>query len=92
LAHAIFRGSTRIRQGFVAAPQKADSRSPAFDMKSFLDSVGLGKRIGTFQSKKTIFAQGDSAKTVVYIKEGGVKLSVINVTGKEAVVAILGTG
>jgi CRP-like cAMP-binding protein len=61
-------------------------------MKSFLDSVGLGKRIGTFQSKKTIFAQGDSAKTVVYIKEGGVKLSVINVTGKEAVVAILGPG
>src|ERR1700733_2508410 len=73
-------------------PQKADPTSLAFDMKSFLDSAGLGKRIGTFPRKKTIFAQGESATTVIYIKEGGVKLSVINATGKEAVVAILGPG
>ena len=88
LSSAVRHVSAKVRR----CPQKADSRSPAFDMKSFLDSAGLGNSIGTFPRKKTIFAQGESATTVIYIKEGGVKLSVINVTGKEAVVAILGPG
>ncbi|MGA9206364.1 MAG: cyclic nucleotide-binding domain-containing protein, partial [Terriglobales bacterium] len=45
-----------------------------------------------FQGKETIFLQGDPAKNVMYIQEGGVKLTVVNKTGKEAVVAILRAG
>jgi len=48
--------------------------------------------VAKFQPKETIFAQGDPAKTVIYIQEGSVKLAVVNETGKEAVVAILGPG
>jgi CRP/FNR family cyclic AMP-dependent transcriptional regulator len=73
-------------------PKKATSRSPAFDVQLFLDSAGLWRKITTFQGKETIFAQGDPAKNVMYIQEGGVKLTVVNETGKEAVVAILGPG
>jgi len=65
---------------------------PVFDVKSFLDSTGLGRKITTFRRKETVFAQGDPAKTVMYIQDGGVKLTVVNETGKEAVVAILGPG
>ena len=36
--------------------------------------------------------QGDPAENVVYIQEGGMKLTVVNEIGKEAVVAILGPG
>ena len=36
--------------------------------------------------------QGDPAGNVMYIQEGGIKLTVVNETGKEAVVAILGPG
>ena len=61
-------------------------------MKLFLDSAGLGRKVGKFRGKETVFAQGDPAKNVMYIQEGGVKLTVINETGKEAVVAILGPG
>ena len=61
-------------------------------MKLFLDSAGLGRKISKFRGKETIFAQGDPAKNVMYIQEGGVKLTVVNETGKEAVVAILGPG
>ena len=61
-------------------------------MKLFLGSAGLGRRVRKFQSKKAIFTQGDPAKTVMYIQEGGVKLTVVNEVGKEAVVAILGPG
>ncbi len=45
-----------------------------------------------FLRKQTIFTQGDLAKTVMYIQEGGVKLSVVNEIGKEAVLRILGPG
>ena len=72
--------------------RRANSKSPAFDVQLFLDSTGLGRTVGKFRGKETVFAQGDTAKNVMYIQEGGVKLTVVNETGKEAVVAILGPG
>ena len=61
-------------------------------MKLFLDSAGLGRKVKTFRRKETVFAQGNRAKNVMYIQEGGVRLTVVNESGKEAVVAILGPG
>ena len=72
------------------SPQEADSRSPAFDVRLFLDSVGLGRRVAKFRGGDTVFAQGDPAKSVMYIQEGGVKLAVTSAFGKEAVLAVLG--
>jgi CRP/FNR family cyclic AMP-dependent transcriptional regulator len=85
--------STAVRRVSALLPQfppNAYSRIDAFDLKSFLDSAGLGTTAARFQAKETIFAQGDPAKTVIYIQEGSVKLAVVNETGKEAVIAILG--
>ena len=45
-----------------------------------------------FRRSEKIYSQGDPAKGVKYIQKGGVKLSVVNEVGKEAVVAILGPG
>ena len=39
---------------------------------------------------ETIFTQGDVCEDVLYIQTGGVKLSVLSKTGREAVVAMLG--
>jgi CRP-like cAMP-binding protein len=64
----------------------------AFDVGLFLNSAGLGRQVGAFRAKQTIFSQGDPAKDVMYIQEGGVRLAVVNATGKEAVVAVLGLG
>jgi CRP/FNR family transcriptional regulator, cyclic AMP receptor protein len=58
----------------------------------FLDSVGVGRRVATFHEKETVYSQGDLAKDVIYIREGGVRLTVVNTAGREAVVAILGPG
>jgi CRP/FNR family transcriptional regulator, cyclic AMP receptor protein len=71
---------------------KTNSRRPAFDVQQFLDSTGLGRRVAKFGGKETVFSQGDLAENVLYIQEGGVTLTVVNETGKEAVVAILGPG
>ena len=61
-------------------------------MQLFLDSTGLGRKVVKFRGKVTVFAQGDPANNVMYIQEGGVKLTVVSATGKEAVVAMLGPG
>jgi CRP/FNR family transcriptional regulator, cyclic AMP receptor protein len=63
-----------------------------FDAQTFLDSAGVARKVVDFPTKATIFAQGDAAKHVMYIQQGGVKLSVVNATGKEAVVAVLKPG
>jgi CRP/FNR family cyclic AMP-dependent transcriptional regulator len=72
----------------------APNRLPsiAFDAQVFLDSAGVARKVVQYQIKKTIFGQGDPAKSVMYIQKGRVKLSVVNATGKEAVVAVLGPG
>lgn len=72
--------------------KKAKSRSSVFDVKLFLDSAGLGRKVAKFRAKETIITQGDPAKQVMYIQEGGARLTVVNESGKEAVVAILGPG
>ncbi len=73
-------------------PPKVDARAPAFDLQVFLDSAGLGRKVTEFRAKEAIFAQGDPANNVMYIQKGGVRLSVVSETGKEAVVATLGPG
>jgi CRP/FNR family transcriptional regulator, cyclic AMP receptor protein len=73
----------------VAAEAK---KGRAFDAQMFLDSAGVSRRVVEFRRAEAIYSQGDPAKHVFYIQRGGVQLSVISETGKEAVVAILGPG
>jgi CRP/FNR family cyclic AMP-dependent transcriptional regulator len=63
-----------------------------FNAQAFLDSAGLSKKIVAFGRNEAIFSQGDRSDSVMYIQEGGVKLSVLSKTGREAVVAMLGPG
>jgi CRP-like cAMP-binding protein len=45
-----------------------------------------------YKSEETIFTQGDACAHVLYIRTGGVTLSVRSKTGHDAVVATLGPG
>src|ERR1700680_2358458 len=67
-------------------------KPPAFNAQAFLDSAGVARRIVEYRKSQKIYSQGESAKNVLYIQKGGIKLSVVNEVGKEAVVAMLGTG
>ena len=64
----------------------------AFDPKEFLAKVGAGKTISKYHKDQVVFLQGEVADAVYYIQKGKLKLTVISEHGKEAVVAILGTG
>jgi CRP-like cAMP-binding protein len=62
-----------------------------FRAQAFLDSLGAAKAAVRYGRGDAIFTQGDACGHVMYIKSGGVKLSVLS-TGREAVVAMLGPG
>lgn len=72
--------------------RSAAAQKSAFDAQEFLDSAGVARKVVEFGKKAAIFSQGDSATHVMYIQQGSVKLSVVNATGKEAVVAVLKSG
>jgi CRP-like cAMP-binding protein len=63
-----------------------------FDVQSFLVSSRVPKTVVEFSRSETIFTQGEASQHVMYIRSGGVKLSVLSKSGREAVVAMLGPG
>jgi CRP/FNR family transcriptional regulator, cyclic AMP receptor protein len=74
------------------AKKPKNVKLPAFDAQAFLDSAGVARKPKEFKKAEVVYAQGDKAKSVLYLQKGGVKLTVVNEVGKEAVVAILGPG
>jgi CRP/FNR family cyclic AMP-dependent transcriptional regulator len=78
------------------SPRKPSSggTQPAvpFNVEAFLETGSVAKTVVQFARGAAIFTQGDVSKHVFYIQSGGVKLSVLSKTGREAVVAMLGQG
>lgn len=66
--------------------------APEFDVETFLNSTGITKKILSYRPLATVFAQGDPADSVMYIRQGAVRLSVLSHTGKQAIVAMLAPG
>jgi CRP/FNR family cyclic AMP-dependent transcriptional regulator len=62
----------------------------SFNAQDFLDTAGVARKIAEYRRGESIYSQGDGAETVMYVQKGGVKLSVVNGSGKEAVVAMFG--
>jgi CRP/FNR family transcriptional regulator, cyclic AMP receptor protein len=69
---------------------KKNGKIDSFDPQVFLDTAGVARQIAEYRRGESIYSQGDAAETVMYIQKGGVKLSVVNESGKEAVVAMFG--
>src|SRR6202790_4021806 len=67
-------------------------RKSAFSAQAFLDSAGLARKVVEYRKSETIYSQGEPTENVLYIQKGGIKLSVVNEVGKEAIVAMLGPG
>jgi CRP-like cAMP-binding protein len=67
-----------------------NGRAGLFNAQKFLDTSGVARKVMEYSRGESIYSQGQSAGTVMYIQKGGVKLSVVNGSGKEAVVAMFG--
>jgi CRP/FNR family cyclic AMP-dependent transcriptional regulator len=63
-----------------------------FNVQAYLASCGVARKVVEYRRSEKAYSQGDPATNVMHIQKGGIKLSVVNELGKEAVVAILGPG
>jgi len=70
----------------------ANTAANEFDPQAFLAMVGEGRSVSTFRKNETVFAQGEQADKVFYIRKGRIKVVVLSEQGKEAVVGILEPG
>ena len=63
-----------------------------FDLATFLEEAGVGRRVVKLQPKQVFFSQGSSADSIFYLQTGRAKLSVVSHDGKEATIALLPAG
>jgi CRP/FNR family transcriptional regulator, cyclic AMP receptor protein len=81
------RGSDSIMK---PKKHRNNGKSRLFNAQDFLDTNGVARKVMEYSRGESIYSQGETAGTVMYIQKGGVKLSVVNGSGKEAVVAMFG--
>jgi len=72
-------------------PMPSKKQEP-FDAYAFLESANLDNEVVTYARGDVVFSQGDPCESVMYLRAGEVRLSVLSRGGKEAVVATLGAG
>jgi CRP/FNR family cyclic AMP-dependent transcriptional regulator len=70
----------------------AAKKKPDFDPKTFLVTIGEGRKIVSVTKRRAIYAQGAASDSVFYILSGKVKLTVVATDGKEATLGILNPG
>src|ERR1700686_3662185 len=90
--HSSFVIGTFQRMRRIVTPGGPAKRLSKFDPQTFLSTINGGRKIEAVPKKQTIFAQGDSADAVFYIREGKVRLTVVSKIGKEATIGILNEG
>src|ERR1051325_1170321 len=57
---------------------------------TLLEKITVGKQELSFQKGQKIFSQGDQADSIYFIQAGRIKISVVSIAGKEAVLAMPG--
>lgn len=72
--------------------QKEIEQQQSFDARAFRGSADVARKTVEYWSKATVFTQRTLATSVLCTPNGGVKLIDVDEAGKEAVVAILGSG
>ena len=70
----------------------ASKKSRLVDWEALLSVMPRGKTRAEYGANCKIFRQGQPADSLLYLRQGKVKLTVISKHGKEAIVAILGAG
>jgi len=72
--------------------RRKPNKKQTFNVQTFLESAGVARKVVEYRKSQKFYSQGDPATSVLYLQKGGVRLSVLNEVGKEAVLAILNPG
>src|ERR1700731_4835495 len=79
-------------ESHLMAPTPSAKKKRDFNPKTFLATIGEGRKVLAHSRKQAIFTQGDASDAVFYIQEGKVRLTVVSKNGKEATLGILSEG
>lgn len=71
---------------------KTNGALAPFNAQAFLDTAGVPRKAMDYRRGESIYSQGGAPETVMCLQKGGMKLSVVNASGKDAVVAMFGPG
>jgi CRP/FNR family transcriptional regulator, cyclic AMP receptor protein len=63
-----------------------------FDLCRYMQDLRKGKKMSTLRKGTVIFSEGDEDKSIFFVLEGTVKLTVTSSVGKEAIVGIVDGG
>jgi CRP/FNR family cyclic AMP-dependent transcriptional regulator len=80
----------RFHLNMKSKKDKKNGRVDGFNPQTFLDTAGVARKVAEFRRGESIYSQGEAAESVMYVQKGGVKFSVVNGSGREAVVAMFG--
>jgi CRP/FNR family cyclic AMP-dependent transcriptional regulator len=70
----------------------AKAKKIPFNVQVFLNTIDGGRTVATYRKDEKVFSQGDPADSVFFVQKGKVKVYVISEQGKEAIVALQGSG
>jgi CRP/FNR family transcriptional regulator, cyclic AMP receptor protein len=70
-------------------PVAGAKKNRRFNPRTFLATIGEGRKSLAISNRQEIYRQGDVADAVFYIQKGRVRLSVVSKTGKEATIGML---
>ena len=70
----------------------AEKKKQSIDWEKLIGAFTGGTKYVEYGTNRTIFAQGDAADSLFYVRKGKIKISVTSAQGKEAIVALLGEG
>ena len=84
----VVRGNRKGHAEVVTTNQK----SQLVDWATLLTTIPGAQTVIEYGADRNVYWQGDPADAVFYLREGKVKLAVTSQQGKEAIVAILGSG
>ena len=71
-----------MRQGKKRTPSGENSvtrytkKKGEFSTQAFLDSAGVSRKVRQYKKAEIVFSQGKPAESIMYIQEGGVKITV----------------
>ena len=63
-----------------------------FDLATFLEEAGVGRKVVHMQPRQVFFLQGSPADSIFCLRTGSAKLTVVSPDGKDATVALLSSG
>jgi CRP-like cAMP-binding protein len=91
--------SAKPATGEIVKPSRLQTPKPqpknggtVFDPVTFLAKAGLGKQALNLKKNETAYAQGDAADAIFYVQEGQLRVTVTSANGKEATLALVGSG